>query len=294
MTFQMLESCIEVNGSSVPVLRGGDAGGCPMVFFDGSVPGVTPYGGGSHIWGPVLEQFAGEGAVVAVDGAASPALGTLQDLQSHMAAVLQALDVRSCHVVAFDHAALAALLLASERPHLFSGITVVDSSAAVPTGDGVENVTFAHPLFNRTTRKAQRWALERMSYAHTHIDERLLQLCELTAESATWLAAAERMQQADAQREWSGGLLRAKARLFEICRTSPGIPVPVQVVWGTHDPLASFEQGLWLYRLVAAHQPVAHFHAVNRSGAMPFREGADTFYQIVASFRDVLSTSASA
>ena len=80
-------------------------------------------------------------------------------------------------------------------------------------------------------------------------------------------------------------MTQAKARFYETCREN-GIPVPVQVIWGSDDPLGTIDQALWLYRLVAARQPATQFHLINRTGALPFREDRAVFHQIVASFCD--------
>lgn len=272
-----------------PMRRAG-AGGLPVVLLDGAVPGISPYGSGAHVWGPVLDDLAAAGATFAIDGAAFPAFASHADLQRHLALALQALPVDRCHVVACGDAGLAALLLACESPGRFAGITVVDSAAAAPVGDGVENVTLKYPPFPPGSPGMQRWALERLSYSHCHIDAPLLRDCERAAQGDNWLGAISAMAQRAAARQWHLSVMRAKARLFEACRSAPGIPVPVQVVWGTHDPLGSLDQGLWLFRLIAAHQPRAQFHAINRAGALPFREGRESFVHVVAAFRAALAT----
>jgi pimeloyl-ACP methyl ester carboxylesterase len=82
---------------------------------------------------------------------------------------------------------------------------------------------------------------------------------------------------------FQASLYAAKSRFYALCR-EPGYPVPAQVVWGSHDPLASFEHGLWLFRILAARQKAVHFHAINRAGALPFREEPAAFHQIVSAF----------
>lgn len=267
--------------------------GLPIALLDGAVPGITAYASGAHIWGGVLEDLKAGGTTFAIDGAAFPLLQSFDDLQSHLKRALRDLPASRCHVVAYGDAGLAALLIACESPDLFAGLTVVDSGAAAPTGDGVENVTLKFPPFAPGTAKMQRWALERISYSHTHIDAALIQHCQNTAQSESWQQAMDAMSQVQAARKWHLSVMRAKARLFEACRNKPGIPVPVQVIWGTHDPLSTLDQGLWLFRLIAAHQPYAQFHAVNRAGALPFREGRETFAHVVAAFRESLARSSS-
>ncbi|MEO7243248.1 MAG: alpha/beta hydrolase, partial [Variovorax sp.] len=57
---------LDVAGVSTRVLTQGDAGPT-MVFLHGGTPGVTPYCGGSHLWGDVLSAFAADCRVIAMD-----------------------------------------------------------------------------------------------------------------------------------------------------------------------------------------------------------------------------------
>jgi pimeloyl-ACP methyl ester carboxylesterase len=177
------------------------------------------------------------------------------------------------HLVGHDLGGLVALLAAAEAPQRVRSVTAVDSVAAAPTGDAVVNLTFAYPPQPLWSRRSQAWALERISYSHHHIDDSLLEACE---------RAAKRRPPVPSD-DFQPSVMAAKARLFEIARER-GYPVPVQVIWGTEDPLGTFDQGLWLFRLLAQKQRVAQFHAINRSGALPFREAPEAFHQIVSAF----------
>lgn len=285
MMHSLQPSSVHVNGSTVRVFRNGESARA-TVFLHGAIPGVAAYCSGAHIWGDVLRKFAQDGAIVVLDatapedGGTAPVFETLDALTAHTLATLRALKLSQCHLVAHDTAGLSALLLACEAPELVSAVTVVSSLAAAPTGDGVENLTLAYPPLPRGSRQAQRWALERLSYSHHHIDDALLDACAEIAQSPAWRDAAP-------SRQWTGSMARSKARLFEIGR-DPGVPVPVQVIWGTHDPLSTIDQGLWLYRLLAQRQPRTHFHVLNRTGSLPFREDPEAFHQVVAAFNDAV------
>lgn len=238
----------------------------PVVFLHGGIPGVTPYCSGSHIWGRCLELFAAERKVVALD-----LHGLTVDAQMQEART--ALKEDAVHLVGHDLGGLVALAVAAEAPQHVRSVSAVASVAAAPTGDGVVNLTLAHPPPPLWSRRSQAWALERVSYSHQHIDGALLDACERAARNNPPVRSEE----------FQPSLMAAKARLYEICRER-GYPVPAQVVWGTDDPLGSFDQGLWLFRLIAQKQRVAQFHAVNRAGALPFREEPETFHQIVSAF----------
>jgi pimeloyl-ACP methyl ester carboxylesterase len=242
-----------------------------IVFIPGGVPGVTPYASGPHIWGPLLERFSNASAI--------ETSGT--SVEALTQSVRKAIDGKGrCHLVGHDLGGLLALNLAIEAPQLVSAVTAVASVAASPTGDGVGDFTFAHPPKPLWSRESQRWALERISYSHYHVNDRLLDACVAAA------AKQPPMTPETYAEQFVPSLMKAKVRFYEVCRTE-GIKVPCQVVWGSHDPLATFDHGLWLFRGIAQRQRVAQFHVINRTGSLPFREEPAAFHQIVAAFSDV-------
>lgn len=269
-----------------------------MVFVQGGVPGVTPWVSGAHVWGDALPRIAGERPIWVVELPGSGGTGlpagklTVDLLGAHLGATLTALPIGPCHLVAHELGALLALHLALDAPQLLSGLTVVSSSAAAPTGDGVRNLTLDHPPLPLWTRSSQAWAMKRIVYAHQSVDEALLDACVDAAAAASHVEVARRMSAGEHDSVLAPSLLRAKARLFAALRDS-GLTVPVQVVWGSHDPLTSVDQGLWLFRAIAARQPTAQFHLINRAGALPFREEPAAFAQVVRAFADGLAVSVS-
>ena len=239
-----------------------------LIFIDGGIPGVTPYVSGPHIWGNCLSLFETETTTISLQGDTVDAM--VEDVKRRIR--------QPVHVVGHDLGGLVALTLACDAPELVRSVTAVASVAAAPTGDGVPNLTFAHPPMPRLSRDSQRWALERISYSHHHIDDDLLDACVTVAEEHRIPGSALFLP----------SLMEAKSRFYAVCRDQ-GFPVPAQVIWGTHDPLGSFDQGLWLFRVIAQKQKAAHFHAINRAGALPFREEPQVFHQIVSAFVDGIS-----
>jgi len=243
-----------------------------MIFVHGGVPGVTPYASGPHIWGPVLKRFP-DAAAIEVSG---------QTVDAMTQSVRKAIEGKGrCHLVGHDLGGLLALSVASEAPQLVSAVSAVASVAAAPTGDGVGDLTLAYPPRPLFSRESQRWALERVSYSSHHIDSALLDACVAAA------GRQERIAEAAYAEQFMPSLMKAKSRFYEVCR-SEGIKVPCQVIWGSHDPLATLDHGLWLFRGIAQKQRVAQFHVVNRAGSLLFREEPAAFHQIVAAFSDGL------
>ncbi len=263
--------------------------GPTLVFLHGGIPGRTPYASGAHIWGDCLERFALERQVVAIDlpgagGTGIPAGGlTVDTMIAHVRSTLDTLGIRSCHFIGHDLGGLIALALAGTEPRRVAALTTVGCVAAAPSGDMVENRTFAYPPVPLWSRHSQRWALERIVYSQHAINDQLLDACVEAASGATHQAAQSAINTStDA---FFASLAQAKARFYETCRET-GIAVPVQIIWGGDDPLGTYDQALWLFRLVAARQTATQFHLINRTGALPFLEDLAAFHQIVASFGD--------
>lgn len=210
---------------------------------------------GQNVWGSCLSLFT-QAKTLTLEGETVAAM--VQNLKKKIP--------EKAHLVAHDLAGLVALTVACEAPEHVRSVSAVSSMAAAPTGDSMVNLTLAHPPQPPSGREAQRWALERISYSHHHIDDALLD---------DYVAAAQKRKPDD--------LMAAKAKFYETCRER-GFPVPAQVIWGTHDPLGGLELGLWLFRIIAARQKAAHFHAINRAGALPFREEPEAFHQVVSAF----------
>ena len=237
-----------------------------MVFIHGGVPGITPYASGPHIWGKVANAVEVRG----------------QTVDAMTQSVRQAIEGKGpCHLVGHDLGGLLAFNLAIEAPQLVRAVTAVASVAAAPSGDGVPNVTLAHPPKPLWSRESQRWALERVSYSHGHIDDALVDACVAAAAKQTPMSAQTY------ENEFVPSLMKAKSRFYEVCRTE-GIKVPCQVIWGSHDPLTTFDQGLWLFRGLAQKQRVSQFHVINRAGALPFREEPAAFNQVLNAFADAV------
>ena len=139
------------------------------VFIHGGVPGVTPYASGPHIWGQPGRR----------ESHRHRPHGRRDDRERE-----KSIEGGKCHLVGHDLGGLIAFNLAIESPQLVSAVTAVASVAAAPTGDGVPDVTLAYPPKPLWCRESQRWALERVSYSHQHIDDALLDACVKAAASS--------------------------------------------------------------------------------------------------------------
>jgi pimeloyl-ACP methyl ester carboxylesterase len=282
---------VETDRGSARVIAAGSGAGAPVVLLQGSVPGVTPYCGGVHLWGRALAGFAAHGPVIAMDlpGAGGTAVGeaarlTIPDMAKHVLAVIAALKLPRCHVVGHDLGGLVALQIAMDAPAALASVAIVASPWAAPSGDGVENLTLAHPPAPLWSAPSQYWALDRLSYTPAHIDEALLKAGVEAGAGFAHRQAAELMTAGAHGDIFMPSVMKAKSRFFATAR-SGGIVTPMQIVWAANDPMSSVDHGLWLFRIVGAHQGAAQYHLVNRSGSFVFREQTEQFLEIVTSFQ---------
>jgi pimeloyl-ACP methyl ester carboxylesterase len=283
---------IKVEGIETRLLRGGKPGAPAALFLHGGVPGVTPYCSGAHIWGAALDKFAASRQVIVPDLPGSgatpvPAGGalTFDGLAAHVAGIIGTLDLRDVHIVGHDLSGLIALVLAMDKPALFASVSVVASAVAAPQGDSLDDLVFADPPTPLWGRISQRWALGRICHSHYAVDEALVDACVAAGEGTAHRSAVELMAGDRFEHGFAPGAVRAKMRLWELLR-GKGLGVPVQLVWGSHDPTTTRERGTVLYGALAERQTASHFHLVNRAGNLVFRDQPDAFHHVVAAFQD--------
>ena len=268
----------------------GTGHGIPLVLLHGGVPGSRVLGAGLHLWGRCAALLAESTRLIAVDlpgcgGSVAPreAIG-IPVIAAHLRTLLDALGLARVHLVGHDLGGLLALHLGIDVPERVAAITVVSSPTAAPSGDGVENLTLAHPPAPAATKAAQRWVLERLCYSHHVVDDALVDDCLAAVGRPAHREAVARLAQDDQNATFTASLMQAKSRLFEVARTT-GLAMPVQVIWGSDDPLAPVDHGIALFRLVAAKQVAAQFHVVNRAGHLLFRDEPEHFARLVGAFR---------
>ena len=282
------EQTIAVGAQKARILRGGKSGAPAALFLHGGVPGVTPYCSGSHIWGDALAFFTNNLDVIAPDlpGSGGTVAGTerltVDAIGHHVLAVLAAALIETADVIGHDLGGLLGIWLALNHPARVRSLSIVASPTSAPAGDFLDDLLFATPPRPLWSRESQAWALERVSYSHTHIDDRLLDACVAASEGEPHRQAVESMK-ANFGKAFAPSINRTKGQLWETCRNA-GLPVPAQIVWASHDPATTREAGFVLFDVISAKQKAAQMHVINRTGSLPFREQAAAFHHIVASF----------
>jgi len=281
---------IATASGAVRVLAGGEPRAPVAVFLHGGTPGITPYCSGAHIWCDVLARFGHDRRVIALDlpgsgGTALPSgAPTFEALTRAVLETLDAMAVPQFDLVGHDLGGFVGLALAIEAPARLRSLSVVASPMAPPIGDRLDDTVLSAPPLPLWSRESQYWVFDRLSYAHAHIDDGLLDACVEAAAGAAHRGATTAMDGHGA-RSLAASVGRARYRMWETCRNE-GIQVPTQIVWASHDPLTSQEAGFVLFDVIAKKQSAAQFHLINRAGSFPFREQPAAFHHVVAAFQD--------
>ncbi len=294
----LTEKTVAAGNRQVRVLESGSSGGPPVVLLHGGIPGRSLYCGGSHMWRPTMELFAGRRQAVAIDlpgcggtELAGPDDYSIDGFASAVADTLDALAIDSCHLVGTDVGGLVALSLALDAPDRLASLAMVTSHIASPTGDAIENLTLAHPPRPLWSRPSQAWALERLSYTYHHIDDALLNGCVANAGGQAHEGAVAAVGEGAFETVFLPSVFKTKSRFYAVSRDR-GVEVPTQVICGEKDPTSTVEHGLVLFKVIAEKQTDAQFHVLGRAGALPFHEEPDALFMVVDAFHEGLDAKA--
>jgi pimeloyl-ACP methyl ester carboxylesterase len=286
---------IDVDGVSTHYRRGGE-GPRTLLFLHGGLPGIDPYCGGTHIWNGTLELFAADADVIAIDMLGSGKTGfpagtkalTVRSMGEHVQRTLAAIDAPPCHVLGHDLGSLIAIWLALNATDAVCSISLTNSWYAAPHGDRMDPITFSAPPRPLWGRNSQYWAFDRVSYTAHHIDDALI---DASVEAAALEGASRAravMADPSAQSRFTGSMHRAQYQTW--IRTREGrFPRPVQIIWGTHDPLCAIDNGLKLFQAIGRGLVQIQFHQVNRAGSFVFREHPHQFLRLVNGFHEGLA-----
>ncbi|WP_262286327.1 alpha/beta fold hydrolase [Micromonospora sp. MA102] len=257
------------SGPAVVVLHGGDAG-------------RSPYAASLDVWNPLTEMLGGH-RVIALDRpgfGGSPATSaadlTYAAAERVVLDVVRQLGIDAFHVVGHGEGGLLALQITRNPAVRVLSCAVLAGTEAAPTGDSALNLRLANPPRPSSSRAAQAWALERLSYTPHHIGE-LLDIA--LAHAAAPAVAADLLDDAALHSD----LLSAKDALFGYARDT-GYSVPISLVWSSDDPLSPVERGVALLNLLASTTAELSLQVVNRVGHFPFRERPDEVARLLLPF----------
>lgn len=282
---------VEAGGVPTHVICAGRPGRT-VVLLHGGIPGHTPYMGGAFHWESVFGRFSNTGRVVALDLLGSGKTGypsgdpiTVEDMALHVIATIKALGLGKCHIVGHDIGGLVAIALAMDATDHVETISVVASRYSAPIGDAMEDLTFKgvpQPVYDRP---GQYWVFDRLSFSNAHIDDALLDTAVEMAKSEGVLRAQSAMASLKAQAGFVSSYTRVRGRMWTLTRGA-GIPVPVQIIWGRHDPTITIAHGHTMLKGIGRTQMNSQFHVLNNAGSFVFREQPESFHRVVTAFHD--------
>ncbi len=281
---------VSAGSAEVDVYVAGPEGATCVLFLHGGVPGASPYASGAHIWGDCLNEFARERRVAVLDlpsmatGRWSPDMFMAETNAALGLAALDAIGVRSAHVVGHDTGGITGMTLVMDAPERISSISIVASPMNAPTGDTIAGVSLTSPPLPILGDECQRWAFNRLGYSHPALFETIIGQSIEAAKTTYYKAVGDFGGRKIAEMAVAN-FRKVQYRQWEVARTR-GIPVPVQIVWSANDPRSTIEIGRTFFGLIAEKQQATQFHVINRAGAFPFLDQPEMFTSIVSAFLD--------
>lgn len=267
-----------------------DAGhGVPLLFITGGHFGNPVATSVVETWDRNFLPLAGVGRVIAVEklgqGYTDNPAGddyTMQAVVDHLAAFMDALDLRGVHLIGQSAGGLPAAALVRKRPDRVRSCTLINSSTLSP-GVGMTEVNLAgcpHPPF---TRESQRWVMERSAFDPGSVTADYVEAGYRVLNRDSYQAGVRAMQGGLKDSLFTPRLAQLKEDLLSWIRRG-GLGRPTQVIWGANDRTAAVDRGVELFRMIAAHEQQCTMHVLNEAGHHPFREQPDQFNALVASF----------
>jgi len=287
MSFGIDAKWIDVEGART---RYFDAGhGVPILFVTGGHFGNPIATSVVETWDRNFLPLTRAGRVLAVEKLGqghtdNPANDdyTMQAVIRHLAAFIDALDLRGVHVIGQSAGALPAAALVRERPQRVRSCTLINTSTLAP-GIGTTEVNLAgcpHPPF---TRESQRWVMERSAFDTASVTNDYIEAGYRVLNLDKSHEAVRAMQGGLKDSLFAPRLAVLKQEMLDWMRQG-GLARPTQIVWGANDRTASLDRGVELYRLIAANERRCSLHVVNQAGHHPYREHPDAFNELVAAF----------
>lgn len=208
---------------------------------------------------------------------------TMAAIVGHAHRFLVALGLKNAHVIGHSRGGYVAARIALEHPEIVRSCVIIDSGTLAPGPSETEELMARAPE-PRLTRESQRWIIERYSHSGGHITE-------------SWLDEAEQIAKLPKYREAVGKMydagLRTKQFLPRLALDKDQalnwivqgrLKSPTLLVWGYNDPTAPLRRGQYLFDLIAARNPDAEMHVINRAGHFCYREQPETFNEVIGGF----------
>ncbi|HLG73253.1 MAG TPA: alpha/beta hydrolase [Chloroflexota bacterium] len=207
---------------------------------------------------------------------------TIQNQVAHMWGLVEALGLKTVHMVGQSRGGYLAGRLTLEHQDRVKTLTVVDSATLAPlVGDPHrrDKLLEGSPTDVRE-ELVFRWT--KLSYKPEHLTPEYI-------DTAVWLEMQPKAQ--ETKRRWKAGgealFNRSLAEQKEetLRRIGAGeLQLPTLLYWGRKDRSAILGCGLQLFDLIAEHNPRARMYIMSDAGHFHFREYPEEFNRVVADF----------
>lgn len=243
----------------------------PIVLLHG-------FGGSTYSWRHILPQLAERRyRAVAIDlngfgftqRPKRPQAYSIMGQQDLVLGVIAALEIEQVHLVGHSYGAGIALRIAADYPNRVKSVTLVDGGASGRTGpaipEAIKPLVLCWVKYFALTEDNIRDLLEGAVHRKEVITDEVVQ--------------------AYLQRLRIEGLDDSFYGLASQSPTQPSIDlskldIPVQILWGVHDPVIPIRAGVEL----ASQIPGAHLIRFEESGHLPMEEQPEAFVEALTDF----------
>jgi pimeloyl-ACP methyl ester carboxylesterase len=285
---------VDAAGIKTRYLEGGR--GTPLLLIHGSAFGEAD--ASANEWEPVFDRLAKAFHVYAIDKIGQGfsdnprtksdyVIGTTV---RHAHDFLNAMGIRSAHVIGHSRGGYTACRLALEDPGLVDSLVIVDSGTLMRPEHRFYEDLEQKLMGIDDVIKRYRFMIQAHSWSYEHVTDQWLSMIAELHELPKMREAATIM----GVRLYPGGGVgfsddhgvggRFLRDMYERQREthdwirSGGIKAPVLVVWGFNDPSAPLDPvGLNTMRLIFPHVSRAALHVLSRAGHYCFREQPEAF-----------------
>ena len=216
---------------------------------------------------------------------------TMAATVKHAAGLLQALGLRSVHVVGHSRGGYVVARLTLDHPELVRSCVIVDSGTLAPGPSKTELIMVGAPK-PHLSRESQRWCLEHYSFRPHHISKIWLDTCEEIAKTEKYQVTVQKMEEQGLKRKQFFPQLAVHKEETLNWIMQGKLTQPTMLVWGYNDPTAQLKRGHALFELIADSNPKSEMHIINKAGHFCYREQPQTFNSIIEAFVDKVESSA--
>ncbi len=270
--------------------------GDPMLLVHGGQAGSAGFAAWS--WMPNFDALSKSFRVIALDRIgqgytdnpkSDAAYGNYyQTVVDHVFGLIEALDLKSIHLVGHSQGGWPVTRIALDHPELVKSLTIVDSATAAPADRERGSVNFygylsrfIHPPEGETAESVLR---ELNMYSFTGNNITATQIARLLK-----LAKLPKME--DARAQLVQKRMNPAHPTYRVLKTTllndieeGKLKVPTLIIWGRNDPEGSYGSGVKLYELMSTHSNNVQLHTFENAGHLPSKEYPGEFNRLVESF----------